>query len=330
MTDEQNSQCHKIIHTAAASASAIAAGLAQIPGSDAIPITGIQIGMIIGLGAVFGRDVSESTAKSILGGAIAVVGGRTVSQFLVGWLPGIGNAINATTAFTITETLGWYVANDFSEETEKLAEQTEQTTLQKQASMPAQAKQNSYTSQISLCVVFSCVIAVACMLVDAGLERFILHFKIWGAVSGIILAAIFNVVIYAICKNKGWSDKIRPTISYSNVLAMVINLVFALVISSENDVLRWDNVHGWDEAVAEFFRTPFLNWGLLIIAVFWWFEVDRKIINDLEFIETVQKPGRSFSRSHPVIFSPYAFSKSSAKTFVSAGSNVNETFSPSS
>ena len=56
MTDEQNSKCHVIIHGATVAASAIAAGLAQIPGSDAIPITGIQITMIISLGGVFGRD----------------------------------------------------------------------------------------------------------------------------------------------------------------------------------------------------------------------------------------------------------------------------------
>ena len=122
MTDEQNSKCHKIIHTAAASAAAIAAGLAQIPGSDTVPITAIQVGMIIGLGSVFGMDISEAAAKSILGAGLAAIGGRTVSQFLVGWIPGWGNAVNATTAFTITETLGWKVANDFSEEAEKQAE----------------------------------------------------------------------------------------------------------------------------------------------------------------------------------------------------------------
>ncbi len=87
MTDEEKSKCHKIIHTAAASAAAIGGGLAQIPGSDAVPITAIQVGMIIGLGAVFGTEVTEAAAKSILAGAVAAIGGRTVSQWLVGWIP---------------------------------------------------------------------------------------------------------------------------------------------------------------------------------------------------------------------------------------------------
>ena len=102
MDSNHKSKCHKIIHTAAASASAAAAGLAQLPGSDAIPITAIQVGMIISLCAVFGQEITKSAAKSILGGATAAIGGRTVSQFLVGWIPGLGNAINAATAASIT------------------------------------------------------------------------------------------------------------------------------------------------------------------------------------------------------------------------------------
>ena len=123
MTEEEKSKCHKIIHTAAGSAAAIGFGLAQIPGSDAIPITTIQIGMIVGLGAVFGTEVTEAAAKAILGGAAAAIGGRTVSQFLVGWIPVLGNPINAATAFTITEGIGWYVADDFADDAQKRKEE---------------------------------------------------------------------------------------------------------------------------------------------------------------------------------------------------------------
>lgn len=41
--------------------------------------------------------------------------GRTASQVLVGWIPGIGNAINATTAAGITEAMGWLLAKEFDE-----------------------------------------------------------------------------------------------------------------------------------------------------------------------------------------------------------------------
>jgi len=33
----------------------------------------------------------------------------------VGWIPGIGNAINAATAGALTEALGWLLAKEFDE-----------------------------------------------------------------------------------------------------------------------------------------------------------------------------------------------------------------------
>ena len=47
MTDEENSKCHKIIHTAAVAAGGVGAGLAQLPGSDAVPITAITCRFLI-------------------------------------------------------------------------------------------------------------------------------------------------------------------------------------------------------------------------------------------------------------------------------------------
>ena len=100
MTDEERSKCHKIIHTAAVSAAAIGGGLAQLPGSDTVPITAIQVGMIISLGVVFGKTITKTAATSIVSGFVASYGGRALSQWLVGWIPGWGNAVNASTAFT--------------------------------------------------------------------------------------------------------------------------------------------------------------------------------------------------------------------------------------
>ena len=113
MTTEQREKCHLIIHGAASAAAAAGGGMAQIPLSDTAIITPIQIGMIISLGAVFDTAISKSTASALLKGAAASFIGRTISQFLVGWIPGFGNAINATTAFSITEGIGWNIAEQF-------------------------------------------------------------------------------------------------------------------------------------------------------------------------------------------------------------------------
>ena len=113
MTDSEKKKCHAIIHTASAAAAGAASGMAQLPGSDNAVLTPIQLTMTISLGKVFNKTLDESAAKAAIGSVAAATVGRTVSQVLVGWIPLIGNAINAATAASITEALGWAIAKDF-------------------------------------------------------------------------------------------------------------------------------------------------------------------------------------------------------------------------
>lgn len=96
-----------VIHGASIAAAAAGAGLAQIPTSDNAAITPIQVSMIIALGKIQGVSLDKSAALVILSTASAGIVGRTVSQVAVGWIPGYGNAINASTAAGITEAIGW-------------------------------------------------------------------------------------------------------------------------------------------------------------------------------------------------------------------------------
>ena len=116
MTKDQENRCARIIHTASVAAAGIGAGLAQIPGSDSPVLTGIQLTMTTSLGNVFGIKLSEATAEAALASAAAGMIGRGISQTLVGWIPGLGNAINASTAAVLTEAIGWILANDFDEQ----------------------------------------------------------------------------------------------------------------------------------------------------------------------------------------------------------------------
>ena len=115
MTGSEIAKCNGIIHAASLAAAGIGAGLAQIPGSDSLVLSGIQTAMTISLGAVFGIKLDESGAAALTASAVGSTVGRTVSQILVGWIPGVGNAINATTAAGITEALGWKIANEFDD-----------------------------------------------------------------------------------------------------------------------------------------------------------------------------------------------------------------------
>lgn len=112
---EMMDKCNGIIHGASVACGGVGTGLAQVPTSDNAVIVPIQIGMIIGLGAVFELNITESVAKSIIASAGASIAGRTVSQLLVGWIPVIGNAINTATAAGVTEAIGWLAVKNFYE-----------------------------------------------------------------------------------------------------------------------------------------------------------------------------------------------------------------------
>lgn len=116
MTSEQETRCHAIIHSVSALTAGIGAGLAQLPGSDSIPISALQTGMIVSVGAVFDVAISRSSAQSLLAASITSTAGRTISEFFIGWIPGVGNAVNAITAASLTETIGWIMANQFDKQ----------------------------------------------------------------------------------------------------------------------------------------------------------------------------------------------------------------------
>jgi uncharacterized protein (DUF697 family) len=116
MNEIQRKKAMKIIHAASLATAGIGAGLAQLPTSDAALIVPIQVTMVVSLAKVFNRPLKEGAAKSLIMQTTATMIGRGVSQWFVGWIPVAGNAINATTAFAITEILGWIIANEFSQE----------------------------------------------------------------------------------------------------------------------------------------------------------------------------------------------------------------------
>lgn len=113
MDEEQKKKCHQIIHTASTLAGGVGAGLAQLPLSDNAVIIPIQTTMTVALGQVFGMKLTKSAATATAATALASTVGRGTSQILVGWIPGYGNVINASTAAAITEAVGWHIANEF-------------------------------------------------------------------------------------------------------------------------------------------------------------------------------------------------------------------------
>ncbi|GHU44759.1 hypothetical protein FACS1894111_12530 [Clostridia bacterium] len=112
LTRKQATWCHITIHTAALACSAVA--FIPIPVADAIPITSTQVAMVIGLGKVFNNKITKSDAQILLKTVAAPLAGRVIAKNVFIFVPGVGWGINAAIAGTITEILGWTIANDFA------------------------------------------------------------------------------------------------------------------------------------------------------------------------------------------------------------------------
>lgn len=98
---------HAIIHEAALASAAAGVSFAQVPGADEAVILPIQAAMVMAIAREHGASVTEGiVAKFFLPYASLTVG-RVVVEWVVGWLPGAGNAVNAATAAALTETIGW-------------------------------------------------------------------------------------------------------------------------------------------------------------------------------------------------------------------------------
>ncbi len=114
MPKEFKDKCSVAIHTASVAAGA--AGATPIPIADTIPISATQVAMVVALGKIFDLTISNSVAKAVIGVGLAQSVGRSLASGLKA-IPGIGTviggAISAVTAASLTETLGWLVADDF-------------------------------------------------------------------------------------------------------------------------------------------------------------------------------------------------------------------------
>ena len=115
MTDEQRTQCHAIIHTAA-----VAAG-----GGNAVPVpllglaadTAALAGMAMGLASVFGQSLPEAVAKAAAIDALKKTmlkqPVKVIAKELSKIIPFFGSVFAATVSAGLVEAAGWSLVSDF-------------------------------------------------------------------------------------------------------------------------------------------------------------------------------------------------------------------------
>ncbi|MFC7685860.1 GTPase [Ureibacillus sp. GCM10028918] len=107
----------------AAGASSAAVGASPIPGSDFIPLTGIQVGLMIKLSTLYEKPVSKENAKELIIATVVGNIGKTIFRQIVKFIPAAGSIVGASVAGATTVALGYAVKYMHEHNIELKAEQ---------------------------------------------------------------------------------------------------------------------------------------------------------------------------------------------------------------
>ncbi len=102
----------------AAATSAGAVGLSPLPGSDIIPITSIQVSLLIKLGILYDKKLSKERAQELVLATITGNMGKTIFRQIVKTFPGVGLLAGGGIAFSLTLGLGLVVKYAYENEIE--------------------------------------------------------------------------------------------------------------------------------------------------------------------------------------------------------------------
>lgn len=104
---EKSSIANKWIVAAASSAAAV--GAAPIPGSDIVPITGIQVGLMLKLAALYNKPITKDRAKELIIASVTGNIGKSLFRQVLKFIPGAGSIVGASIAGGMTLALGYAI-----------------------------------------------------------------------------------------------------------------------------------------------------------------------------------------------------------------------------
>ncbi|WKN24015.1 hypothetical protein [Azotobacter vinelandii] len=117
MTEDQNTKCHAIIHTAAVAAGA--GNLVPVPGTGVAADMVAMTAMTVSLASVFGGNIGEEAARGM---AIAAIKGtmlkqpiKTLAKELSKLVPLLGQLIAPAISITLIEAAGWSIAQELAQ-----------------------------------------------------------------------------------------------------------------------------------------------------------------------------------------------------------------------
>lgn len=100
---------------AGAGVSAGGIGALPLPGSDVVPLTALQIGLILKLAALYNQPMSKKAAKDLIVVTMTRTVGQTVYRQIVKFIPGAGSIAGGVVASSLTMALGYGVKTAFEQ-----------------------------------------------------------------------------------------------------------------------------------------------------------------------------------------------------------------------
>ena len=92
-----------------AGGSAATIGAIPIPGADFVPLTALQVGLMLRLSTLYGKPISKDNAKELILATITGNVGKTIFRQIVKFVPGAGTVVGASVAGGMTLALGYAV-----------------------------------------------------------------------------------------------------------------------------------------------------------------------------------------------------------------------------
>lgn len=89
-----------------AGAAATSIGALPVPGSDFVPLVGIQVSLILKLSSLYNKPISKANAKELIIATIVGNAGKAVFRQVIKFVPGAGSVVGASVAGGTTVALG--------------------------------------------------------------------------------------------------------------------------------------------------------------------------------------------------------------------------------
>jgi len=119
MTEEERKvKATKIIDDVAKTAATATAVFSQIPGMGAATLTKLYLEMAKNIAALFNRELESQAARTLVLTGCKRYAKAIFEKSVLGWIPLVGNAINAKITFDLTKKIGWFLYDHFDKTSE--------------------------------------------------------------------------------------------------------------------------------------------------------------------------------------------------------------------